>query len=101
MPVIRPRLHKGLASWLLAAVFVAVQAIAFAHEIKHDLHQHDASCALHFYAEHLGKAPTSAVGFVAIVIPGESPVRSEAGDASTSASVSYQSRAPPVSSAVV
>ena len=39
--------------WLLAAVFLSVQAIALAHEIKHDLRQHDdGACVLHLHAKH-------------------------------------------------
>jgi hypothetical protein len=42
------RLQPRWIAWLLATAFIAIQAIALAHELKHDLRQHDdASCVLH------------------------------------------------------
>lgn len=49
------RLHPRWFAWLLAVAFIAVQAMALAHEIKHDLRQHDdASCVLHLQVKSVG-----------------------------------------------
>lgn len=47
---------------LAAAAFLAAQAAALAHEFDHALHKHNAPCALHLYADHLGKSPPAASG---------------------------------------
>lgn len=59
---------KKPGSWLLAAAFVAITTTALAHELQHDLEQHDDSaCALHLYAGGSAKAPA---GGYAIAVSG-------------------------------
>jgi hypothetical protein len=101
LSVTRYHVKLKLASWLLAAAFLAIQAIAFAHEIKHDLHQHDSTCALHVYADHLGKAPTASTGFALVVLPDATFVSPDTVAIHASPAVGYHSRAPPLSSIVV
>lgn len=51
------RRHSSLIAPLAAIVFLAIQTIALAHEIEHDLAQHDEpGCGLHLYISHFGKA---------------------------------------------
>lgn len=91
------RNKRYLATWFAALAFLAIQAIVLAHEVKHDLHQHDAACALHFYAEHLGKTPTSHLATVAIVVSDETPAPPGTVAASAPRAPGYHTRAPPAS----
>jgi hypothetical protein len=53
----RTRVPKRLLACLAAAAFVALETIALAHEVEHDLAQHDEPvCGLHLYIGHFGKA---------------------------------------------
>lgn len=47
------QLKHRLACALLALSLAWVAGGALAHELDHELHQHDLPCALHFYAGHL------------------------------------------------
>ena len=53
---------RRILVWSLAVTFLAIETLALAHEIQHDLRQHESSCALHIYAGELGKTPTAVSG---------------------------------------
>lgn len=88
----------ALAPWLLAVVLLAVQTFAYAHELQHDLKQHDdTSCVLHLHAKQAGQ-PTADAALVVVA-----PIRTErlptAGAVPYPARVlGYRTRAPPHSS---
>lgn len=87
-----------LISWLLAAAFLAIQAIALAHEIKHDLRQHnDATCVLHLYTKHHGPATTDAALY-ATPIPCDAPPPPPGARVRTAPTLGYHTRAPPLPS---
>jgi hypothetical protein len=95
------RHKKKFTAWLATVAFLAIQTIAFAHEIKHDLHQHDASCALHVYVEQVGKVPTGDIAFVAVVLPDAVLIALDVAIALASPAPLYRTRAPPSSSTIV
>lgn len=93
------RATSRLVPWLLALVLLAAQALAFAHTLKHDLHQHDdPSCVLHLHTKHVGQA--SAGNSLSVLV---TPADDTSGAASTfiecTAVLGYRTRAPPLSSA--
>lgn len=56
------RRNSSLITLLASIAFLAVEAIALAHEIEHDLAQHsEPSCALHLYVGHAGTTPNATV----------------------------------------
>lgn len=58
----RPRRYSSLIALLASLAFFAIGTIAMAHEIEHDLAQHDEpSCALHLYVGHAGTTPNATV----------------------------------------
>lgn len=92
---------RRFSVWLAAVAFLAIQTVAFAHEIKHDLHQHDASCALHVYAEQVGKLPAADVAFVAVILPDVVPIAEPITLTVAPSAPRYLSRAPPLSSLAI
>lgn len=91
------RLSPKVVFWLLAAVLLAAQAMAFAHELQHDLRLHnDAACVLHLHAQQAGQPAAEA--FVALA-PGPvapPPPRATAQFRAPIA-LGYHTRAPPSS----
>jgi hypothetical protein len=95
--MMRGRNNFRFPRWLLAAAFLSVQAIALAHEIKHDLRQHeDTACVLHLHAKHGGD------GLIAGTPPTAPAASIQRFDPTAPAPLSgthvlgYRSRAPPV-----
>jgi hypothetical protein len=86
-----------LVPWLLAAALIAVQALAFAHELQHDLKQHDdASCVLHLHTKHAGHpSPTLTLPAAAVPHAIVAPAVSVHIDAAPA--LGYRTRAPPFS----
>ena len=92
-----PRLESRLIPWLLAMVFLAVQAIAFTHELQHDLRVHaDPSCLLHLQAQ---QTHHTAAGIALPVVAAAPDVPSSPPTANTGIApvLGYQTRAPPSS----
>lgn len=95
--MIRRRTRSRLVPWLCATVFLALQAVALAHELTHDLRQHnDAACVLHLHAKQSG-APAAAQALFAPVFvadptlaPGDSVVPFSL------PALGYRPRAPPL-----
>lgn len=86
-------------AFLIAATLLVVQTAAAAHELQHALH-HDNNplCAMHLFANHAGKAPTTAVVIPLPAPPHEAPIaRVFAFDLPTIA-LGYYTRGPPSSS---
>lgn len=85
-----------LAPWLLAVVLLAAQTLALAHEIKHDLRQHDdASCVLHLHSKHHGQAAT-AMALSGAIVPHAAPVLLAVTQPRAVAPLGYRTRAPPL-----
>jgi len=84
-------------AWLLAVALLAIQAIALAHEIKHDLRQHDDSaCVLHLYTKHAGGKLNADSLLPALYTANENPACVDAGMPVSAPSLGYRTRAPPV-----
>ena len=90
------RTARPILLFLLAAVLIATQVTALAHEIQHVSHEHEGPCALHVAADHLAMAsPPAAISSV--------PFAAEGCAASLAVTVAAQdstlphsARAPPV-----
>lgn len=93
----RPKVQRKFVLWLLAAAFFALQTAALAHELQHDLRQHnEAACALHLHAEQTGQAAAGSPLPVAVVLD-NAPTRLAPAQVHASAALAYYTRAPPVS----
>lgn len=92
----RRRFNPPWIAWLFAVAFVSVQAIALAHEVKHDLRQHDdASCVLHLQAKSAGgNAQTTVLLMPFFTGTGTLPASDAAIDLPLRPN-GYDSRAPP------
>lgn len=92
------RFNPRWIAWLFALAFIAVQAIALAHELKHDLRQHDdASCVLHLQAKSVGdNAPITVLLAPFYTGAGTLPA-SDAAIGMPLRPTGYHSRAPPSS----
>ena len=91
------RLPPKVVFWLLAAMFLAAQAAAFAHELQHDLRLHnEPACVLHLHVQQAGQPAAEA--FVALV-PGPVAPRPPRATAQFRAPIAlgYHTRAPPSS----
>lgn len=85
-----------IQSWLLAIAFLAVQAIALAHEIKHDLQQHnDPSCVLHLHAKQSGDTPSAQLRLTAPLAFDTALFTHETRPLVARWALPYKSRAPP------
>lgn len=88
---------RRLAAVLFALTLFAAAAAALAHEFDHVLHKHDAPCALHLYADHVGKSfavhSTLALPEIGLAVAFPSTTVSF----SCAQSVAYRIRAPPIS----
>src|SRR5581483_466185 len=83
-----------LALWLFAVAFLAIQTITLAHEIKHDLHQHDdKACVLHLHTKDHGQAAAHIAPF-AILAPCEAPAPVTVASVGTAPTLGYHTRAP-------
>lgn len=94
------RSQSRFLPWLLALVFLAVQAITFAHELKHDLHQHDdASCVLHLHTKHSSHVAAGVAWYAAHATCESSPSL-DVTPARAASVRRYDTRAPPSPSSV-
>lgn len=92
------RAKPGFVPWLLAVALLAVQALTFAHELQHDLHQHDdPSCVLHLHTKHAGH-PSADVALVVVAASRALAPSTESGAIDTTPVLGYRTRAPPLSS---
>lgn len=95
--MIRSRTKSRLIPLLLAAAFLAVQAVALAHEINHDLRQHnDASCVLHLYSKHAGGSPAATFLLAPPLIAAHVALAPATTLPFSPPALGFQSRAPPV-----
>ncbi|MFL6713660.1 MAG: hypothetical protein ACJ8LN_12140 [Sulfurifustis sp.] len=98
--VTKRRLTPRFFPWLFAMAFLAVQAITFVHELKHDLHQHDdTTCVLHLHTKHSGHVDSGIVWYASHG-PRESPPSLEIFTVRSTPAHSYDTRAPPFRSQV-
>ena len=86
-------------TFAVAAMLVFVQTVAAAHELQHALHpQENPTCALHLYADHVGKAPTSVVAISLPLQPPDAPIAREPVFVHVVTALRYYTRGPPCSS---
>jgi hypothetical protein len=84
--------------WLAAAAFLFVSVNAITHELEHALEHHDEpSCALHIFADHLGKPLASATFVVASAVHIAIRHTGREQAAASSFVIPFRSRAPPLS----
>jgi hypothetical protein len=84
-------------AWFLAVAFLAIQAIALAHELKHDLRQHDdSSCVLHLYTKHAGGKLNAGSLLPTLYTASESPTFPDTTILVSTSALGYRTRAPPV-----
>lgn len=88
---------RRLPLWraLLALAFALAQAAALAHEFDHVSHQHEAPCALHFYAGHLDGIAMSGAAPPAVVTGPTAPIAVASGVLARQPIWPYAARAPP------
>jgi hypothetical protein len=90
------RRYKSLIAVLASIAFLAIEAIALAHEIEHDLEQHnESSCALHLYIGHAGTTPNAVVGVDAHPLPDSFLPSPAVATPVTTPRLAYRGRAPP------
>jgi hypothetical protein len=86
-------------AFLVAAILLVAQTAAAAHELQHALHHHDnPSCAMHLFADHVGKAPSNVV---AISLPRQlhdAPIARVPAFVPATTALRYYTRGPPRSS---
>lgn len=93
------RRRRSVLAWLLAAAFVAVTNAALAHELKHELKQHDEiACALHLYSGHHGKAAAPCRAPLPVATSDAPATATPAGFRSATVALGYRGRAPPPAS---
>lgn len=94
--MIRHGTTSKFAPWLFVLVLLAVQAITLAHEIQHDLRQHDdSSCVLHLHAKQAGNGLSASVLLPPVFASAQDyPCRAITLPVSLSA-LGYRTRAPP------
>lgn len=86
------------APWLLAAVLLTVQALTFAHELQHDLHQHDdPSCVLHLHLKQTGHPP-AAIALLPSSASHDMAPAAACTEAAAAPVLGYRTRAPPLTS---
>ena len=96
--MLRRRAKNGLAPWLLAVMLLAVQALSFAHELQHDLKQHDdTSCVLHVHTKHVGH-PSADVTLVVLAPTRDAAPETLSTERGAAPVLGYRTRAPPLSS---
>jgi hypothetical protein len=86
---------KRFPAWFLAAVFLAAQGAALAHEYDHALAKHDAPCAQHVFANHLDKVPAAKAPAPAVALATHAPCAAALPAACSRPLPAYQGRAPP------
>jgi hypothetical protein len=83
-------------AFMIAAMLVVAQTAAAAHELQHALHHHEnPSCAMHLFADHVGKAPSTVV---AISLPRqlhEAPITRIPAFVPATTALRYYTRGPP------
>jgi len=90
------RRHSSLIALLAAIVFLAIQTIALAHEIDHDLAQHnEPSCALHLYVGHAGTTPNTTISIDVHPLPDSFLPPSTVAAFDVTPQLAYRGRAPP------
>ncbi|HEX9813191.1 MAG TPA: hypothetical protein VGA88_14045 [Burkholderiales bacterium] len=78
-------------------MFLSVQAIALAHEIKHDLRQHDdGACVLHLHAKHAGDGLAAGTQAPAVVLSAQQFSPGAPAIVRGAPTLGYRTRAPPV-----
>lgn len=91
--------HRIRRVFVVAIMFLAAQTAAAAHELQHALHHHEnPSCAMHLYADHVGKAPSDVV---AVSLPRQlhdAPAARVLVLVPTTTALGYYTRGPPRSS---
>lgn len=96
--MMKRRTKPQFVPWLLAVAFLAVQALAFAHELQHDLQQHDdPSCVLHLHTKHAGH-PAATVAPIVAALPDAIVPAAASGAIAATPILGYRTRAPPLSS---
>lgn len=81
----------------MAAAFLAAQAIAFAHELQHDLRLHDdPSCLLHLHTQQTNHAPAD-TALPIVVAARDAPPPPPTAAVGIAPVLGYQTRAPPSS----
>lgn len=87
---------SSLIAILAAIVFLAIETIALAHEIEHDLDQHDEpTCALHLYVGHVGDTPIAAVSVNVVPMPNNFLLSPDVAAPAAIPRLAYRGRAPP------
>ena len=90
------RRQRRFLAVLGAIAFIAVESIALAHEIEHDLGHHDEpACALHLYIGNADNAVADGIGLACAIVPVRFDVAPHSGARHSALVLGYHGRAPP------
>jgi hypothetical protein len=88
--------QQQLLAVLGTIALLAIESIALAHEIEHDLGQHDEpTCALHLFVSNFGKSAADGFSIACAVVPAEFDVVPRSAAPSLALVLGYHGRAPP------
>jgi hypothetical protein len=90
------RCQKKLLAVLGTIALLAIESIALAHEIEHDLGHHDEpACALHLYIGNAGNPVADGIGLACAIVPVRFDVPPHSGARYSTLVLGYHGRAPP------
>ena len=90
------RRHPSLFALLATIAFLALETMALAHEIEHDLAQHsEPTCALHLYVGHAGTTPVATASIDVHLLPDSFLPPPAVAAPKATPRLAYRGRAPP------